>query len=276
MLAQAEAQTREAFAVYLDVAPKSSLVVQGLTQAFERSARKAGLVKMLGAPSWLRSVTSLAKVKADAFDPKLAGRRIGEALNASSPSLLLLNDLHNLVDAAEVDPCAKMLEEVAATIRPGVLVMFTCYASYLGWLTANQPGFVSRINRTMPLATLSDDEARLVIAKKLLAKRIVEELEPTYPFDRPAVRALNQAAHGNVRRLFELADNVLERAVTARSYQIDDELVRSTLVARDAPPPGAAPVWQETAEFPAETTGRTATDPTVPAAPRKRSLWGRT
>jgi hypothetical protein len=228
---------------------------------------------MLGAPAWLRSLTSIAKSKGEAYDPKVVGHKIGEALNATAPSLLLLNDLHNLVESRELDVFAKTLEEVTGVIKPGVLVMFTCYASYLAWLTANQPALASRVNRAIQLTTLSDDEARLVIAKKLLAKRIVEELEPTYPFDREAVHELNAASRGNPRRLFELADIVLEHAVATRAYQIDGEMVRSALATRVVVQPTQLPPWQET---PALAEGGSAGPPSrAPQTPARRSLWGK-
>jgi len=268
LLSAAEAKEHRAFGVYFDVTTQSGWALRGLTGAFEKAAREAGMVKMLGAPAWLRSLTSLTKSKHDAYDPKEAGRRIGEALNATAPSFLLLNDLHNLAESSELDAFARTLEEVSGVIKPGVLLMFVCYASYLGWLTANQPALASRINRTIPLAGLTDDEAGLVLAKKLLSKRIVEDLEPTYPFDRDAVRELNSAAHANPRRLFELADLVLERAVATRAYQIDAEFVRAALAARQAPATAPAP-WQETPS-PAQ-------DKTPSAAPpARRSGLGRT
>ncbi len=229
LMTASEAKERKAFCVYFDVTTTTQWLLRGLAEAFQKAAKEGGHVKMLGSPAWLRPITALARAKPGAYDPKRVGRQIGEALNAAAPSFLLLNDLHNLVEMAEVDAFVKTIEEVTDVIRPGVLVMFTCYASYLAWLSVNHPAFVSRINRALPLVPLSDDEARLVIAKKLLAKRIVEELEPTYPFDREAVVELEKAAHGNPRHLLENADTVLERAVATRAYQIDGELVRSAL-----------------------------------------------
>ena len=273
LVTAAEAREHHAFTVYVDVPAKGPLALRFLAAAFEKGAKDAGLVKMLGAPAWLRSISSLGKAKGEAYDPKDAGRRIGEALNAAAPAFLLLNDLHNLAEASDAELFAKTLEEVSGVIRPGVLVTFVCYASYLGWLTANQPAFASRINRSIPLATLSEDEARLVLAKKLLAKRIVEDLEPTYPFDREAVQELNRAAHGNPRRLTELADVVLERAVATRAYQIDGELVRAALASRTAPVPVVAPPWQETPETTPESAPADAGVRTPTTA--RRSLWGK-
>ena len=276
LVTAAEAKEHHAFVVYFDITSKAPWIVRGLAVTFEKSARDAGLVKMLGAPAWLRSLTSLAKVKDESYDPKQAGRRIGEALNAAAPSFLLLNDLHNLVELQEVDLFAKTVEEVIGVIKPGVLVMFSCYASYITWLTMNHPAFASRVNRVVALATLSDDEARVVLAKRLLAKRIVEDLEPTYPFDREAVQELNQASRGNPRRLFELADFVLEQAVATRVYQIDAETVRSALAARETAAPSSPPSWQETPRTGSEASNPPeATSPPATTVAKRRSIWGK-
>ena len=276
LVTAAEAKERKAFVVYFDISSKTPWVLKALAAAFEKGAKDSGLVKMLGAPAWLRAVSTIAKTKGSAYDPKEAGRRIGEALNAAAPSFLLLNDLHNLADTQEVDLFAKTLEQVTTVIKPGVLVMISCYASYLAWLTANEPAFASRVNRVIQLATLSDDEARLVLAKKLLAKRIVEELEPTYPFDREAVVELNHAARGNPRRLFELADVVLEKAVALKAYQIDADFVHATVPARAVAAPSHPPVWQETEPASPEDAPSETRQESPPAArPARRSFWGR-
>lgn len=233
LVADAEARDRKAFHVYFDISSKTPWVLRGLAAAFLRAARDAGHVKMLGSPGWLRPLAALAKSKGEAYDPNVAGRNLGEALNATAPSFLLLNDVHNLVEMREVDMFAKTLEEISGVMKPGVLLMFTCYASYLAWLNVNHPSLASRINRSIQLQTFSDAEARLVLAKKLLAKRIVEELEPTYPFDQEAVHELNSQARGNPRKLLEYADAALERGVGTRAYQIDGELVRSTFTRRN-------------------------------------------
>ncbi len=251
LVTAAEARERKAFVVYFDVTTSTPWALKGVAEAFSKTAKEAGLVKVFGSPSWLRPLGALARSKGESYDPKDAGRQIGEALNATTPSLLLLNDLHNLAESREVEMFARALEEVTGVIKPGVLVMIGCYASYLAWLTANQPALASRINRVIPLVGLSDDEARLVLAKKLLAKRVVEDLEPTYPFDRDAVHELNGAARGNPRRLFEFADIALERGVATRAYQIDGDLVQTAFTARDkvaavSAPHSEPPEWAET------------------------------
>ena len=274
LVSAAEGRERKALVVYFDVTTKMPWVLRDLAATFQKSAKEAGHVKALGAPGWLRPLAGLARSKDVQYDPKETGQAVADALNSAAPSLLLLNDLHNLVESAEVDSFAKMLEEVTDAIKPGVLVMFSCYGSYLAWLTVNHPAFATRINRAMALVALSNEEARLVLAKKLLAKRIVEDLDPTYPYDKEAVTELNTAAHGNPRIFLELCDIVLERAVATRAYRIDPELVRSSLTHREGVVVGGQPVTSD--------AGRPLTKPSeakeassAPARPERRRLWGK-
>ncbi len=229
-----EARERKAFCVYFDVTTRTTAVLRGIAGEFQKTASKAKLVKLFGSPPWLRPLTAFAKSKDDRYDPKTVGRTFAAALNGTAPSFLMLNDLHNLIESKEVDAFSRVLQELTDTIKPGVLVMFTCYSSYLAWLQVHYPALASRINRTFLLKGLSDDEAALILAKKLLVKRLVEDLDPIYPFDRDAVHAMNGAAHGNPRRLLELADLAVEYGIAHRSYRVDAEVVRAILDQRQA------------------------------------------
>jgi type II secretory pathway predicted ATPase ExeA len=228
----AEAKERGAFSVYFDISEKTPTILRGLSQEFQKAAKEAGLIKTFGGAGWLRAMAALEKVKDEKYDAAEAGKTIARALNESAPSMLLLNDLHNLIESREVDQFVKTLLEVANGIKPGALVMFSCYTSYLPWLSVNHPAFAQRINRTFLLVRLKDDEAGLLLAKKLLVKRVVEDLDPTYPFDSDAVSALNVAASGNPRRLLELADVVMEYAVAHRAYRVDADIVQTVMAAR--------------------------------------------
>ena len=228
----ADALERKALVVYFDITERTPQVLRGLAQRFLKAAQDAGKVKTFGAPAWVRRIQALEKLKDEKYDPVDAGKVIAQALSDSAPAFLLLNDLHNLIDSREVDAFARLLKEVADAIKPGVLVMFSCYSSYLAWLTVNHPALATRINRTFLLSRLSDDEAALLIAKKLLAKRVVEDLDPTYPFDSDAVHLLNEAAAGNPRRLLELSDLSVEYALAHRAYRVDAQIVSTILAVK--------------------------------------------
>ena len=146
--------------------------------------------------------------------------------------MLLLNDLHNVAAAKELAGFTKALQELIDVIKPGVLVMFGAFPAFMLQLAREQPPLMGRLNRTVVLPRFNTDEAALMIAKKLLAKRLVEGLDPLYPFDRDAVAKLNQTAYGNPRRTLELADAALEYAATHRAYRIDVEVLRSAFIER--------------------------------------------
>jgi type II secretory pathway predicted ATPase ExeA len=229
LMTASEARARGAFTIYLDVTAKTTGVVRAIASEIQKGAQKAKKVGFLSAPPWYRKILPLTKLKDEKYDGKTAGRAIGEALNGTAPSTLLLNDLHNLVQSREADAFARMMLEVTDVIKPGVLVMFSSYTSYLAWLSVNHPALASRINRTFVLTSFSDDEAALLLAKKLLVKRLVEDLDPIFPFDREAVHELVVAAQGNPRRLLELADLSIEYGIARRAYRVDAELVKTVL-----------------------------------------------
>lgn len=229
LLAAAEGRQRGALTIYFDVTTKTPWILKGLAGEFQKAATTLGVAKTFSQPGWLRAVGGLAKAKDERYDPKEVGRILGGALNENSPSMLLLNDLHNLVESKEVDSFVQVLQEMTDVIRPGVLLMFSCYASYIAWLTVNHPALAARINRTFLLVALTDEQAALVIAKKLLAKRVVEDLDPIFPFDMEAIKGLNRGALGNPRRLIELADLAIEYAVGHRAYRVDVDSVQMIL-----------------------------------------------
>jgi type II secretory pathway predicted ATPase ExeA len=251
LLAAAEGKARKALVAYVDIPAKAGDTLHAIADAIARASGFGGFAKVFTAPAWFRGISSVAGSKDAAADPVATGKAIGAALNGGAPALLLLNDLHNLVAAADADRVARALQEAADALRPGTLVMFGSYPNYLEWITKRSPALASRINRTFVIPTLNPTEAGLLLAKKLLAKRIVEELDPLYPFDRASVAALTEAARGNPRRLLEIADLALEYGIERRLYRVDADAVKAVLarvpsassatgVGTDAPPTMAA------------------------------------
>jgi hypothetical protein len=300
LLTASEAKARKAFSIYFDVTAKSQWVLKGLAENILKAANLGGFKLLFSAPKWYREVAALTKTKGDGYEPVRAGRALAAALNANAPAVLLLNDLHNLTSTKELAAFTKTLQEMTDAIKPGVLIMFGAFPAFMLQLAREHPPLMSRLNRTIVLPRFSADEAALMLAKKLLAKRLVEGLDPLYPFDRDAVVKLNQAAYGNPRRLLELADAALEYAATHRAYRIDTEILRSALVERkvkeidrimdtsfewsedsllDAPvrgaPPGAAPrggIAQAIRNETPETTAATSAGP--PAGSDTRPVVG--
>jgi type II secretory pathway predicted ATPase ExeA len=277
LVTASEAKERGAFVVYYDVPSKTSHVLRGVAAQFQAVAASKGRAKLFSQPPWLRAMAGLVKLPDAKYDPKEAGRILGQALTQTAPSFLLLNDLNNLVESHEVNAFAKVIQEVTDTIKPGVLVLFSCYSSYLTWLQVNHPALASRINRTLTLAGFSDEEAALLLAKKLLVKRLVEDLDPIYPFDRDAIHLLNQAASHNPRRLLELADLAVEYAASHRSYRVDTDVVTTVLAQRAANVPSPVSPAKSVAARPAAASTPSPAPADVPTRsplpPEGRASW---
>lgn len=271
LLTASEARLRKAFTVYFDITSQTNWILRGLAVEILKAAKTAGYPKAFSSPSWFRDVTSLQKLSDEKYDPIQAGKSIGNALNENAPAVLLLNDLHNLSKTAELDAFSKTLQEIFDTIKPGVLVMFGCYQGYLDWLIKNRPALASRINRTYYLPKLTDGEAGLLLAKKLLGRRVVEEMDPLYPFDKGAVTVINEAAAGNPRRILEDADTAIEYGAEHRAYRVDDELVRTALAEEKAKRPSTDDAKSEGSRL---DPPRPAVPAVTEAQPTRRSLLG--
>lgn len=259
-LAQAEAKERNAVAVYVSIGVKPQGVLPGLAKELLATYKPKGLFGSLSPPKWYRDLSALSRVKGGDAVPSGAGTAIGEALNAQAPAFLLINDLHNLAGSAELTPFLTALQEIADALKPGVLVMFGSYPRFLAETLKSRPALQSRINRTIALPGMARDEAGLMLAKKLLAKRLVEQLDPLYPFDDGAVDAIVQKASGNPRAILKAADTAMEYAVERRSYRVDADSANKALAS--VPDPSSR------TPLPPPVTVRPASAPASAAIPR--------
>jgi hypothetical protein len=75
--------------------------------------------------------------------------------------------------------------------------------------------------------TLDDHEAQLLLAKRMLAKRVVEDLDPIYPFNKQSIYELNEEVMGNPRQLLVLTDKIIDAAAAERMIQIDEDYIKN-------------------------------------------------
>ena len=233
VVATDEGRRLGAMTVHRQISADADVLVQGLAKDLREAATLGTLAKHLVQPKWYRDLQSLERKARKGFDPDDAGAVLAEALNANAPAFVLLNDLQNLNAAEGTERFFQALYAMANRLQPGVLVMFSSYPEYFAALRRNQAALAARIDRVFPIGMLSDDEAALLLAKRMPEHRIVEGLDPLYPFDRAAVASMNRAAQGNPRRLLKLADLVLERAVQDRAYHVGEKTVQEVIGSSD-------------------------------------------
>jgi hypothetical protein len=177
----------------------------------------------------------VAKSAGKGYDPDRAGIAIANALNQNAPAFLLLNDIHGLVKGEDSDRFLQVLHTMFDRIEKGVMVAITSSESYFDYLMTGQESLLSRINKRLVVQPLNDQEAGLMIAKRLLAKRVVDDMPALYPFTDSAIKAMNFAARGSPRELLKVADKVVEEAARRKMIQINDEAVKMALsVSEDA------------------------------------------
>lgn len=274
-----QAAAVDAYAQYLNLGEAPPNPVAAIAEGLEEAVAKRKLARGFSPPRWSKDLHVLAKGKP--LNPETAGRTLAEALNALAPSYLLLNDL----DAMHGEVEAHMLQTLLALVshlQDGTMVTIACQQPHFVQLNQRAGPLMSRVNRVLELRGLTDEEAELLLAKRMAGKRLTEDLDPVYPFSRAGVAEINKAAGGTPRRLLQLADVVLDSAVKDRAFQIGPEVVQVGL-ARAGPmleaspqtpaPAAAKPVALQPAPSPVPPkTASTAAPPASMPAGRRAAL----
>ena len=230
--AHSEAKKNNAFCVYMDIAPQTQFAVASILEGMLENANFTGIQKKVNTPKWYRDTSKyLKQVKKGKFNPDEIGEFIVDTLNEKAPSCLLMNDLHNLTNPSDLEQFIRVLQIISDRIDHGVLVMISSDINYFQKLMNNNPHLYQRINRQMIIPPLNDQEASLMIAKRLLDKRFVGEIDPIYPFEDEAIYLMNKKAKGNPRQLLRIASSVVDSAVQRRAMVISLELVTEILKA---------------------------------------------
>jgi type II secretory pathway predicted ATPase ExeA len=229
LLAANEAKQNNYFYVLRNMTFETRWVVGGILDLIMKRSHLNAFARIFSAPQWYRNIKKITKKSTLSYDPEEAGRIIAQALNENAPSFLLINDFHHLSKAADAERFLHVLHVLVDHIDQGVMVMLSSDQRFFETLMHHHPSLNERINRKIILPPLTDDEANLMVAKRLLEKRMVEDVDPLYPFTSEAIGFLNDETKGNPRRLLKLADVVIDFAANKRAIMIDDSLVREVL-----------------------------------------------
>jgi len=228
LMLQAESRRNGIFLVMRNITAETRWVIKVICEGMIEAAKgkKKGL---FSSPPWQRNLTKLAKNISKGYDPEQAGTAIAEALNKNAPAILMLNDLHTLQRDEDTDRFMHALHVIFDRIDKGVMVMITSDAGYFDYLMIGKESLVARINKMIAIQPLNGQEACLMIAKRLLSKRVVEDMQPLYPFTEKSVMVMNESVKGNPRELLKAADRVIDQAATKRVIQVDEDFVKSVL-----------------------------------------------
>ncbi|MFA5312194.1 MAG: hypothetical protein WC375_02610 [Methanomassiliicoccales archaeon] len=230
LLLEHEARKRDCFCVRKNITPEIKWVTKGIIDGIleEAKARKVG---GLFGPKWAGKLKKMAKVAESEYDPDSCGMAIADALSTNAPAFLLLNDMHGMESLADASRFLKTLHSMMDSIQPGVMILITSDEDYLLKAIEGDTSLESRVNRWIKVPKLTDHDAAVLIGKRLLSKRLVEDLQPFYPFTEEAISSLNRYVNGNPRDLLKKADLVLDHAAKRKAIQISPSEVDQVLSA---------------------------------------------
>ncbi len=231
LLLKKEADRRGAFCIMGGVTTETQWMVKNVLESIMEK-RKAGGKKGLMTPKWYRNVQKALKMiskEGPDYDPEEIAHVIAAALNSNTPSFLLINDLHRLPEKEDMDQFLQILYVITNEIVPGVMIVLSGDEKYFKGVLLSHATLNERINRKLVIPPLNVQEASLMIAKRLLAKRLVDDMDALYPFTAESIAALNVLAKGNPRALLKGADFLMENGVKTRAVQIDEDLVKVML-----------------------------------------------
>ncbi|MBN1280529.1 MAG: hypothetical protein JXA00_02660 [Candidatus Thermoplasmatota archaeon] len=229
LLVANEAKRNNAFYVFQNMTFETRWVVEGILHLLLLQSHLGFFTRLFSAPKWYKSVKKKLKKAEKQYDPDKAGRIIADALNNNAPSFLLINDFHHLARVEDAERFLHTLHVMIDHIDQGVMIMISSDQQYFESLMEQHKSLHERINRKIQIPPLSDEEAQLMIAKRLLEKRLVDDVDPLYPFTPEGVAFLNLDVAGNPRHLLKLADVVIDYAAKKRSIMIDEVVVGEVL-----------------------------------------------
>mgnify|MGYP006298323727 CR=1 FL=1 len=218
-----QCEKNDVFNVYVEITNETRFLLAGLIDGILEKADLDGFSKFLKPPIWYKEIKGLKKHVKNNYDPIRAGQIIVKALNANAPAVILLNDLHNLKQSIDLDNFVRVLKEIIDHSEPGILVMVSCRLNFYKKFFKKYKGLHERINENIVIPEFKNDEASLLLAKRMLERRMVDNLESLYPFTEETVKVLNERANGNPRNILKLSSFILDQATNSRIMTINEE-----------------------------------------------------
>jgi hypothetical protein len=227
MLISNYARRKEYFHIFRTMTPETKWAIKGIMDAIIEEAPLTAMEKYVNAPRWFVEMKKVSKgiQKGKGHDPVKTGKLIAESLNRKSPSFLLINDLQAIPKTKELSDFMQTLYVVINNINPGVLVAVTSNKYFFDDLIKENEAFDQRINKKFYITPLTPKQAEHLIAKRLLARRLTDELGLVYPFTKESIKILNDEVMGNPRQILKVADSVMEKASKAKTVEIDQNYV---------------------------------------------------
>ncbi len=227
MLISNYAKKKGYFKILRTMTPDTRWAVKGIVDAIIKSAPLNAFEKYVNAPRWFVEMKNISRrlMKGKGHDPVTTGKLIADSLNSKSPSFLLINDLQAIPISRELSDFMQTLYVVINNIDNGVLVAISSNNYFFDDLMKQNEAFNQRINRKFNISSLTATQAEHLIAKRLIARRLTEDLGLVYPFTTESVEIINDEVKGNPRQILKIADTIMDSASKSKTIEIGREYV---------------------------------------------------
>ena len=224
IVASYETQMNNMFSVFYGITPSSKSSVLDLIDVFLQK-QKTSLFKSY---TWQKALLKCKKTGKNGYNPNEVGLAIASALNENTPSFLLVDDIHNLKKISDQGKFIEILKSIIRQITPGVFIMFSCEKREFNRISSTYPTFKNQL-KIIEIPSLTSDEAKQLLSKRLISNRIVDDLGMIYPFSDESVDFVNRKANGNPRLFINYSKTVLNHAVEQLAIMIDETLSEDAL-----------------------------------------------
>lgn len=207
---------------FLSIASDSSVSVCDELATQILTAKK---VSVFNTPKWHSELSKLAKkVRKGNGDCASFGRGVAQACNENAPFFLLINDLHNLTYVSDSESFCIALHNILTTLAPGVFVMMTSTAEFAEPFLQSRLGIAQSLTDVILLPPLSAEESQAIIGKRINSCRLVEAMDPIYPFSPDSISSMTDSSYGKPTLLIRYADASIQYALEHNALAIDEPL----------------------------------------------------
>lgn len=207
---------------FLSIASDSSVSVCDELATQILTAKK---VSVFNTPKWHSELSKLSKkVRKGNGDCASFGRAVAQACNENAPFFLLINDLHNLTYVSDSESFCIALHNILTTLAPGVFVMMTSTAEFAEPFLQSRLGIAQSLTDVILLPPLSAEESQAIIGKRINSCRLVEAMDPIYPFSPDSISSMTDSSYGKPTLLIRYADASIQYALEHNALAIDEPL----------------------------------------------------
>jgi hypothetical protein len=184
---------------------------------------------LLSNDKWERIIAASKKKIKNGYNPNELGNAIATALNENAPSFFVIDDFQKITYTSDSDSFISSLCVAIDQSNPGVFLLITGEQEIFNQILNRYSEFKSRFSRLINLEPLDDSDVAKILAGKLTALRLVNGLNPIYPFTPDSINYLNEKYQGNPKDIIAGAKIALSSAAYKKEIMVTEEITEDSI-----------------------------------------------